>query len=724
VTLFTLIIFVTSIWSLAFYASRILREDMEHLLADQQYSTVSYVADELNHALEERVHALGKVADSIDPSMLDHPAALQKLLEDRPIFYGMFNSGVVAVSLDGTAVADVPVVAGRRGTNYDSNAATHSALTEGRSVIGRPVLGRVLRQPLFNINAPIRDSRGKVIGALFGVINLAKPNFLDRVGEHHYGKSGGYLVMDLPHKLIVTATDKTRVMQPLLDPGVNGMHDRRMQGFVGSAVAVNSQGVEVLSSASTMPVANWLVVATLPTEEALAPIRTMQRHILMVTIFLTLVAGLLTWWMLRRQLSPMLAAARTLTALSDTNQPPQPLPVVRQDEIGQLIRGFNRLLETLAQREAALKESEYRWKFALEGSGDGVWDLNVVTQEAHHSRRYQEILGYAEGEFQVNSGEWLAHLHPEDKPRLTELLQGYFDGKANFYAAEFRMRCKDGRYIWVHGRGMAATRGEDGKPLRMIGTLTDITERRQAEVELVVAKQAADKANRAKSRFLAAASHDLRQPLLALSLFVGILKNKASPDGGKLVSNIQSCVDSLSELLTDLLDVSKLEAGVIAPNPSDFVLDDLLDTLVSVHSAEAELKGLQLRWRRSEAVVRTDQHLLHRILGNLVANAIRYTSKGGVLIACRRRNGKRWVEVWDTGIGIPADKTEIIFDEFRQLGDDERNRGSGLGLAIVTKAAALLGLEIRLRSRPGRGSMFAVELPPGDAGGSDGPPAT
>jgi CheY-like chemotaxis protein/anti-sigma regulatory factor (Ser/Thr protein kinase) len=154
---------------------------------------------------------------------------------------------------------------------------------------------------------------------------------------------------------------------------------------------------------------------------------------------------------------------------------------------------------------------------------------------------------------------------------------------------------------------------------------------------------------------------------------------------------------------------------VVTPRLSDFSVDELLSTLVSVHSAEAGLKGLRLRSRSTGAVARTDQTVLRRILGNLVDNAIRYTDKGGILLAFRRHQGKQWVEVWDTGIGIAEDKTELIFEEFRQLGDNSRNRGSGLGLAIVAKTASLLGLQVRLRSRPGHGSRFAVELPPGRA---------
>lgn len=255
----------------------------------------------------------------------------------------------------------------------------------------------------------------------------------------------------------------------------------------------------------------------------------------------------------------------------------------------------------------------------------------------------------------------------------------------------------------------------DGSVVGTVGFSRDITDRKSVEAALLEAKGEAERANRAKSRFLAAASHDLRQPLSALSLYVSVLQQKVEPDSRELVTNIQNCLDSLSELLSKLLDVSKLDAGVVMPKRIDFAVDYLLSTLVSVHAAEADLKGLRLRWRNSGTIAYTDQVLLRRILGNFLANAIRYTERGGVLIACRRRGGKNWVEVWDTGIGIPEDKIDVIFEEFSQLGDDARQRGSGLGLAIVAKTARLLNLEIRVRSQPGRGSMFAIELPLGRA---------
>ncbi len=183
---------------------------------------------------------------------------------------------------------------------------------------------------------------------------------------------------------------------------------------------------------------------------------------------------------------------------------------------------------------------------------------------------------------------------------------------------------------------------------------------------------------------------------------------------------MKDCVSSLSGLLNDLLDLSKLEAGVVKPNVADFPFADALAELASIHAPEALSKGLRLRCVPAKLAIRSDRVLLRRILSNLISNAIRYTERGGIVVGCRRRQGKIWVEVWDSGIGIAEDKRTEIFEDFKQIGDDARNGGSGLGLAIVAKTAALLGLEIRVRSWPTRGSVFALELPLGKFSGTGG----
>jgi PAS domain S-box-containing protein len=241
----------------------------------------------------------------------------------------------------------------------------------------------------------------------------------------------------------------------------------------------------------------------------------------------------------------------------------------------------------------------------------------------------------------------------------------------------------------------------------------DITTRQQTEQALKTAMAMVNAANDAKSRFLAAASHDLRQPLAALRLYTDLLKEQVAPPQQSLVAGMDDCVEVLSNLLDDLLDLSKLAAGVVTPHMVDFPVAEMLACLESVYTLEAKTKGLRLRIRPSGLTGRSDLVLFKRVVGNLMGNALRYTERGGMLVGCRRRQGKTWIEVWDSGIGIAADQTEVIFEEFKQLGDQARNCGSGLGLAIVAKTAALLGLGISVRSWPGRGSVFAIELPLG-----------
>lgn len=224
-------------------------------------------------------------------------------------------------------------------------------------------------------------------------------------------------------------------------------------------------------------------------------------------------------------------------------------------------------------------------------------------------------------------------------------------------------------------------------------------------------------ANRAKSRFLAAASHDLRQPMHALGLFVGQLNDMIQyPEARKIVDQVRASVEAMEQLLNSLLDISKLDAGVLLPQIEDFPLATLLQKMENHFTAAALSKGLRLRVRPCRLAARSDPLLLERILMNLVSNAVNHTERGGIVVGCRRRGNHVRIDVWDTGVGIPDDKQHEIFHEFIQLGNPERDRsrGLGLGLAIVERLARLLDHRIDLASKPGRGSRFSIELPAGD----------
>lgn len=229
----------------------------------------------------------------------------------------------------------------------------------------------------------------------------------------------------------------------------------------------------------------------------------------------------------------------------------------------------------------------------------------------------------------------------------------------------------------------------------------------------------AERANHAKSRFLAAASHDLRQPMHALGLFVAELAERLrGSEHRSLIRQIEESVGAMEDLLDALLDMSKLDAGGVTARRSEFALQPLLSRIVDDFAADALQRGLRLKLRTTDAWADTDPLLLERIMINLVSNAVRYTQRGGVLIAVRRRGDQLRIEVRDSGPGIPDEALEMIFEEFYQLQNPARARGQGLGLglAIVRRLVGLLGHEVTVRSRTGAGSVFAIEVPRVESG--------
>jgi two-component system, sensor histidine kinase len=251
--------------------------------------------------------------------------------------------------------------------------------------------------------------------------------------------------------------------------------------------------------------------------------------------------------------------------------------------------------------------------------------------------------------------------------------------------------------------------------------IRDVTDRKRVEQELIharimadQAREEADRANLSKSRFLATASHDLRQPLQALSMLHGILCRMDIPATGREVLAQQgTAIDSMKRLLSALLDISKLESGAVQPQPADFPLKQLFDLLSTEFSSAARAKGLTLMVESTDIHTHTDHSLLEQLLRNLISNAIKYTRNGTVELRAAPTPTSVRIEVHDTGVGIPQDQIPYIFDEFFQVGvaRNTTREGYGLGLAIVQRIAMLLGLRVDVQSQLGKGSIFTVELP-------------
>jgi signal transduction histidine kinase/CheY-like chemotaxis protein len=267
-----------------------------------------------------------------------------------------------------------------------------------------------------------------------------------------------------------------------------------------------------------------------------------------------------------------------------------------------------------------------------------------------------------------------------------------------------------GHTIFAFYMGMVAWLGRS-QARTLLGSIRIRHENTALVAQLRDQSIALEQASQAKSQFFAAASHDLRQPLHALSYYASLLK----PHGQDAphVERIEQCIGSLDDLLEGVLDISRLDAGRVNPHVAPVAVDQLLQRLVSLYDGAAAAKGLQLRVHARPLWTLSDPALLERVLANLLNNALRYTDKGCVLLAARRRGGQLRVQVFDTGAGIPAEAQERIFDEFVQLGNAQRDpsKGVGLGLATVRRLSTLLGHPVTVRSVPGRGSCFELRLP-------------
>jgi two-component system CheB/CheR fusion protein len=277
--------------------------------------------------------------------------------------------------------------------------------------------------------------------------------------------------------------------------------------------------------------------------------------------------------------------------------------------------------------------------------------------------------------------------------------------------AEAEVQAENG--TWFQRR-IQPYRTQEGAIAGVVITFADVTERKATRSALEVAQHDSEQANLAKSRFLAAASHDLRQPLQALTLISGLLA-KAVHEGPaeELVTRLGQTIDGMTEMFNALLDINQIDSGIIKPVVEDFPVQDLLTKLEREFRYTAAARGLTLKVVKCSLHICADARLLEQMVRNLLANALKYTHQGGVLLGCRRTGGTLRIEVWDSGIGIPAVQLQEIFEEYRQIGNAarERSQGLGLGLSIVQRLSELLGYKVGVRSRLGRGSVFSVEVP-------------
>jgi PAS domain S-box-containing protein len=390
---------------------------------------------------------------------------------------------------------------------------------------------------------------------------------------------------------------------------------------------------------------------------------------------------------------------------------------VQHEDGNKLLRVTMTDISARVRSEEQLQISRRQLEAALQVSACGIWDWPDTEQDhLWWSPDFFHLLGYESGDIRSGYSTFKSLLHQADRKRVISLIDKKIRS-GDSYDTTFRLRCRNGTYRWFRNYGGTVRSSHTRR--HMAGLLQDVTDKHDAEEQLIRAKQEAEQASREKSRFLAAASHDLRQPLHSMSMYLGVLRRLTQSESAlNIIEKTEVSARTMERLLRSLLNLSRLEAGIISPEFEPFALQDMFDSLYITNEPLAQTGKLQLKIRPTKLEVTSDRVLLEELIQNLVTNALQHTGQGGVLLGCRYRAPHVWIQVWDTGPGIPPDKLKELVDNGhtvygRHGADTIVNDGirSGLGFAIIRRIADILSCPLHARSVPDQGTVFTIEIP-------------
>lgn len=390
---------------------------------------------------------------------------------------------------------------------------------------------------------------------------------------------------------------------------------------------------------------------------------------------------------------------------------------------------MNALLEQkVAERTKALriiikryKTLQTRLEMVLWAANQGIWDWNLEKDEIYYDENWFKLLGYKKKEFADAGKVWRQLVHPDDIPNALKELENHIDGSKKFYEVEYRMKSKTEEWVWIYDKGRIIEYKDGVTPRRMVGIHADITKRRAFEEELKKAKEIAENANKSKSEFISNINHELRTPLTIIMGLSETLLMELPTDKKDFPKKILKHAHQLLNLISDVMDLAKIESGKFSLEKKPIFLPELLDTIRQSFALEVEKKGLKLVIEKAADLPETfigDSLRIKQILINLIANSVKFTNKGSITLSCRSgfyQEEDKSIEfiVKDTGIGIPAEKLSKIFERFYQIDSSLHRKypGTGLGLSIVKELVDLMSGKIWVESEEGKGTTFRVKIP-------------
>jgi len=477
-----LVLTVCCILAVTYVVETKLTQSMRSILEGQQFAAVSYIAADLNARIQLRMELLESIALRFTPAVLADPEAARQELAQLPALRTLFKGGVVLIAQNGHGIADYPPVPGRGAGAFEDQEYFKQVLVTRESVLGKPRIGRFSKLPGVTFSVPVKDDSGGVIGVLAALATLADPTLFGQVESAKMGQSG-YIAVSAPkHGLIVSSSDPRRILQPFAKPGQNKMFDRFLAGFEGSGVAVNSFGVETLTSAKQIPATGWFAQLVLPTKEAFAPIYEMRRLAYSLAAILSLAAAFVFWRMISALLAPLVQASQSVLEMSAGSRELEPLPVSHPDEVGLLLTNFNLLVEERKLQEATLRRSEERFRAIYDQSPLGIALIDSGTGRfLHVNPKYTELIGYSKDE--LLALDFMQISHPADLPQDLDNMARLLAGEIHSFYMEKRLIRRSGASFWV-SLTVVPLLGETQEGPCHLAMIEDIAERKASQTIL------------------------------------------------------------------------------------------------------------------------------------------------------------------------------------------------------------------------------------------------
>ncbi len=372
-----------------FFVNLQIRHGITTLASVQLETMANYVANDINNDIVYRRQFLERLAEQFSPELLDDPASLQHWLKVRHEINPLFSKGLSVIDRSGIVVADYPVLPDRVDQSFADRDYFQRAM-QGHANIGRPILGRISNTPVLPMAMPLSNEHGVVYAVLVGISELRSPDFLEALYDTRFGERGGLILVSPHDHLFIGASHRDIALRPVPAPGLHRQHDLAMQGFRGVGIDVNAKGVEELAAVAQVPSSGWFLVARLPTSEVFAPIAHLVQLTLKTTIALVFVFLVVIVIGLRYQLRPLINAARHAEQMTEGRIPLQPLPVIRNDEVGYLTTAFNQVLAKLLESRAALEQLAHH--DVLTGLPNRQLLADRFQQACNHAQRKQTLI--------------------------------------------------------------------------------------------------------------------------------------------------------------------------------------------------------------------------------------------------------------------------------------------------------------------------------------------